>query len=159
DRHGERHASADRRLAAPAQRTGQGAVCLVADRLLRRVPDGPVLLRRPASITGGEMIVYILRRCVTMALMLLLISALVFVVIKLPPGDILTNQIEELRSQGEAVSEAKAQMLMHQYGLDRPTWEQYASWIGLWPGPSGTLNGVLQGNWGWSFEYQRPVSE
>lgn len=104
------------------------------------------------------MIVYILRRIVVMALMLLLISALVFIVIKLPPGDILTNQIEELRSQGEAVSEAKAQMLMHQYGLDRPVWEQYATWIGLWPGPDG-FNGVLQGNWGWSFEYQRPVSE
>lgn len=104
------------------------------------------------------MIRYILRRVVTMALMLLLISAIVFIIIKLPPGDILTNQIEELRAQGEQVSDAKAQMLMQQYGLDQPGWKQYAIWMGLWPGTDG-FNGVLEGNWGWSFEYQRPVSE
>lgn len=46
------------------------------------------------------MIMFLLRRTVTMAVTLLLISALVFVIIKLPPGDFLTNQIAELRAQG-----------------------------------------------------------
>ena len=44
-------------------------------------------------------LIYIARRAVTMALTLLAISALVFFIIKLPPGDFLTNQIAELRSQ------------------------------------------------------------
>ncbi len=79
------------------------------------------------------MIRYLARRLLTMAVTLLIISALVFVIIKLPPGDFLTNQIAELRSQGEAASVAKAQFLMQQYGLDRPVWEQYLRWIGLWP--------------------------
>src|ERR671928_943453 len=104
------------------------------------------------------MIRFLLRRIVTMAVTLLIISALVFFIIKLPPGDFLTNQIAELRAQGEAASAAKAEQLIKQYGLDRPVWEQYLIWIGVWPGPNG-FSGLLQGDWGWSFEYDRPVTE
>ena len=93
-----------------------------------------------------------------MAVTLLIISALVFFIIKLPPGDFLTNQIAELRAQGEAAAAAKAEFLIRQYGLDRPVWEQYLVWIGVWPGPNG-FSGLLQGDWGWSFEYDRPVTE
>ncbi|KST57352.1 ABC transporter permease [Methylobacterium sp. GXS13] len=104
------------------------------------------------------MIVAILRRVVTMALTLLVISALVFFIIKLPPGDYLTNRIMELRATGEAGSVAKAELLIRQYGLDRPVWQQYLMWIGLMPGPVG-FSGLLQGDWGWSFEYDKPVAD
>jgi len=43
---------------------------------------------------------YLLRRLVTMVLTLAAISALVFFIIKLPPGDYLTNQIAELAAEG-----------------------------------------------------------
>ncbi|MBS7803262.1 ABC transporter permease [Rhizobiales bacterium TNE-4] len=104
------------------------------------------------------MILFLLRRFITMALTLLAISALVFIVIKLPPGDYLSNQIEELRAQGDAAAAAKAEFLRHQYGLDLPVWQQYLVWVGAMPGPNGWA-GLLQGDWGWSFEYQRPVNE
>ena len=104
------------------------------------------------------MILFLLRRTVTMCVTLLIISALVFFIIKLPPGDFLTNQIAELRAQGEADSVAKAEFLIKQYGLDRPAWEQYLVWIGVMPGPNG-FSGLLQGDWGWSFEYDKPVVE
>ena len=104
------------------------------------------------------MILFLLRRIITMALTLLAISALVFIVIKLPPGDYLSNQIEELRAQGDAAAAAKAEFLRHQYGLDLPVWQQYLVWVGAMPGPNGWA-GLLQGDWGWSFEYQRPVNE
>jgi peptide/nickel transport system permease protein len=104
------------------------------------------------------MIAFLARRMLSMAVTLFIISALVFFIIKLPPGDFLTNQIAELRAQGEAASAAKAEFLIKQYGLDRPIWEQYLVWIGLWPGPSG-FSGLLQGDWGWSFEFDRPVNE
>jgi peptide/nickel transport system permease protein len=93
-----------------------------------------------------------------MVVTLFIISALVFFIIKLPPGDFLTNQIAELRAQGEAASAAKAEFLIKQYGLDRPVWEQYLVWLGLWPGPNG-FSGLLQGDWGWSFEFDKPVHE
>ena len=104
------------------------------------------------------MIKFLFRRMLTMAMTLFIISALVFFIIKLPPGDFLTNQIAELRAQGEAAAAAKAEFLIRQYGLDRPVWEQYLVWIGVWPGPNG-FSGLLQGDWGWSFEYDRPVTE
>src|SRR3954453_3427316 len=105
------------------------------------------------------MIRFLLRRVLTMAVTLAIISALVFFIIKLPPGDFLTNQIAELRAQGEAASAAKAEFLIKQYGLDRPVWEQYLTWIGAWPDSDNRLNGLLQGNWGWSFEFDKPVSD
>jgi len=104
------------------------------------------------------MITFLLRRLLTMAVTLLIISALVFLIMKLPPGDFLSNQIAELRAQGEAASAAKAEFLLKQYGLDRPVWEQYLVWIGVWPGPNG-FSGLLQGDWGWSFEFDKPVNE
>lgn len=104
------------------------------------------------------MIGFIARRLVTMVLTLLVISLLVFLIIKLPPGDFLTNQIAELRAQGEAAAMAKAEFLIRQYGLDMPVFEQYLVWIGVWPGPNG-FSGLLQGDWGWSFEYDRPVNQ
>ncbi|QRM28234.1 ABC transporter permease [Microvirga sp. VF16] len=102
------------------------------------------------------MIRFLLRRVVTMAVTLLIISALVFFIIKLPPGDFLSNQIAELRAQGESASIAKAEFLIKQYGLDKPAWQQYLVWLGVMPGPNG-FSGLLQGDWGWSFEYDKPV--
>ncbi len=104
------------------------------------------------------MIGYLLRRGGTMIVTLAIISALVFFIIKLPPGDFLTNQISELRAQGESASVAKAEFLIKQYGLDLPVWQQYLVWIGAWPGPNG-FSGLLEGDWGWSFEFDRPVTE
>lgn len=104
------------------------------------------------------MIGYLVRRAGTMIVTLAIISALVFFIIKLPPGDFLTNQIAELRAQGESASVAKAEFLIKQYGLDLPVWQQYLVWIGVWPGPNG-FSGLLEGDWGWSFEFDRPVTE
>ncbi|MEN3929997.1 ABC transporter permease [Microvirga sp. W0021] len=104
------------------------------------------------------MIRFLIRRLLTMAVSLLIISALVFFIIKLPPGDYLTNQIAELRAQGEGASAEKAAFLIKEYGLDKSVWEQYLIWLGAWPGPNG-FSGLLQGDWGWSFEYERPVRE
>lgn len=102
------------------------------------------------------MLGYTLRRLLLMIPTLLIISFVTFVIIQLPPGDYLTNQIAELRSQGDAAALEKVEFLRSQFGLDRPFIEQYASWVGIWPGPQG-LSGLLQGDWGWSFEYNLPV--
>lgn len=104
------------------------------------------------------MLMYLARRLLLMIPTLLVISLLIFLIIKLPPGDYLTNQIAELRAQGESSALERAEFLRKQYALDRPLFEQYAIWMGFWPGPNG-LSGLLQGDWGWSFEYNRPVGE
>ncbi len=104
------------------------------------------------------MMAYLARRFVTMLVTLLVISALVFLIINLPPGNYLTNRIAEMRATGEAAGIAKAQQLMEQYALDKPIWQQYLIWIGVMPGPDG-FSGLLQGDFGWSFELEQPVGQ
>jgi peptide/nickel transport system permease protein len=94
------------------------------------------------------MIRYVAHRVLVMVPTLLVISFLVFVIIQLPPGDVLSNIVNELRSQGERGA-AQLEFLRETYGFDRPFVEQYLSW--LW--------GLLNGNFGYSFDLQRPVSE
>ena len=76
---------------------------------------------------------------------LLVISFVTFVIIQLPPGDFLSNQIAELQSQGDKAALEKAEFLRKQYGLDKPFLEQYAIWVGVWPGENG-FSGLLQGD-------------
>lgn len=92
---------------------------------------------------------YVIRRILTMIPTLLVISMLVFVIIQLPPGDYLESYIAELQSQGEAVDEQKIAFLREEYGLDKPMYEQYFYWV----------TGMLQGDFGYSFEYSLPVTE
>lgn len=97
-------------------------------------------------------------RFFTMIATLLVVSVLIFVIINLPPGDYLSNQINELRATGQSSGVAKAEFLRQEYALDRPLWEQYLIWMGFWPGPHG-FSGLIQGEFGWSFEFDRPVAE
>jgi peptide/nickel transport system permease protein len=92
---------------------------------------------------------YILRRFLVMIPTLVAISIITFVIIQLPPGDFLTAQLAELRAQGEGVQSAKIEYLRQLYGLDKPMWQQYLLWA--W--------GLLHGDLGYSFEYDRPVTE
>ena len=103
------------------------------------------------------MFTYFIHRVLIMIPTLLAISVLIFIIIQLPPGDYLSNQIQELKSQGDTAALAKAEFLRHQYGLDRPLIEQYAIWLGVWSGPNG-FSGLLQGDLGYSFEFDLPVT-
>src|SRR6266478_8997985 len=92
------------------------------------------------------MLRYTIHRLLIMIPTLLVISFITFTIIKLPPGDFLSNQIAELKSQGDAA------------GLDKPFIEQYAVWVGLWPGDQG-FSGLLEGDLGWSFEHDMAVKD
>ncbi len=95
------------------------------------------------------MIRYLASRLVTMVWTLLAISVLVFVIIQLPPGDYLTSYIAEIQAQGENVTADKIAFLREQYGLDKPLWQQYLVWV----------TGLVQGDLGYSFEYNQPVAD
>lgn len=104
------------------------------------------------------MLSYTVRRILIMIPTLLVISFLTFTIIRLPPGDYLSNRIAELQSEGDTAALEKVAFLRHEYGLDRPFIVQYATWVGLWPGDHG-FSGLLQGDWGWSFAYDMPVKK
>ena len=92
---------------------------------------------------------YILWRIAAMIPTLFLISALVFTIIELPPGDYFESYIAELQAQGEGVDMAEIEQLRARYGFDKPPILRYFHWVG----------GMLTGDFGYSFEYQLPVSE
>ena len=96
------------------------------------------------------MLAYIVQRVLLIIPMLIAISILSFAVIQLPPGDFLTSYVAQLRQEGDEVDEAELESLRQRYGLGQPAYVQYFKWI----------YGVLvKGDWGQSFEWQKPVSE
>lgn len=95
------------------------------------------------------MLQYVIRRLLIMIPTLLAISLVAFIIIQLPPGDYLTTVITNAAARGESIDPAEVARLERQYGLDQPIVLQYFDWLG----------GLLVGDWGYSFEYNRPVSE
>lgn len=95
------------------------------------------------------MLNYLIRRVLVMVPTLLAISAIVFIIIKLPPSDFVTTMIAEMQAQGEAASLERVAQLRREYGLDQPPMVQYFTW--LW--------GMLHGDLGYSFEFSVPVSQ
>ena len=95
------------------------------------------------------MLRFILRRLIGLVPFLFLVSLTVFGLIKLPPGDFASNYAAALSAEGETVNEATIVAMRHQYGLDKPFLVQYGRWI----------DGVVHGNFGYSFEWQQPVSQ
>jgi peptide/nickel transport system permease protein len=80
---------------------------------------------------------------------LIAISIFIFAIIQLPPGDYFESYIAELQSEGESVDPQKIEFLRQEYGFDKPMWQQYFVWA----------FGVLQGDFGYSFEHRLPVSD
>ena len=104
------------------------------------------------------MFTYFIQRVLIMIPTLLVISAVTFIIIQLPPGDFVSNEIDRLKLEGNPAAAQKLLYMREEFGLDRPMLEQYAVWLGIWPGAHG-FSGILQGDLGWSFEFQRPVDE
>jgi peptide/nickel transport system permease protein len=95
------------------------------------------------------MLNYILRRLGYAVIMIVLVSFVSFVIIKLPPGDFLTQKMEQLRARGDRSAEARIEEYRIRYGLDRPFIEQYTGWV----------TKFIRGDFGESFEYERPVKD
>tara|TARA_B110001450_G_C17666706_1_gene499869 strand:+ start:3619 stop:4572 length:954 start_codon:yes stop_codon:yes gene_type:complete len=81
---------------------------------------------------------------------MIIISMIAFAIIQLPPGDFMTSVLAGLAATGETLDSTMVEALREQYGLGQPIYVQYYKWI------SGI---VLHGDFGLSFEWNRPVSE
>lgn len=95
------------------------------------------------------LLAYIARRIVWTIPFMFAVSLIAFALITAPPGDYLTSFAATLAQSGDIVDEARLDALRERYGFDRPFLVQYFHWIG----------GVLQGDFGISFEWQQPVGQ
>ena len=91
---------------------------------------------------------YIATRVVYMVAVTVAVSITAFVIIQLPPGDFLTTLVAKMSAEG-TVDEALVAAMRARYGLDEPIHVQYWRWA----------TGMLQGDFGWSFDWNKPVSE
>ncbi len=96
------------------------------------------------------MLAYVFKRILLMIPTMIGISIISFVIIQLPPGDYLTSLLASMADSGQTVDATEIARMRANYGLDDPMVVQYWKWI------SGIL---LRGDFGYSFEWGRPVSE
>lgn len=92
---------------------------------------------------------YVLRRLLLFGPTLLGASLLIFVLMRLVPGDIAQILVYQTGSESSAIQEQQIRQIRAELGLDRPLVVQYLSW----------LAGILQGDFGHSYSQRRPVRE
>jgi len=92
------------------------------------------------------MATYILRRLVLAVIVILIVTIIIFLAMRLLPGDpilmwVTSDKLQEITAE-------QLQLLRHEYGLDKPLIVQYLDWLG----------GVFQGDLGLSMRYQQSVT-
>ena len=85
---------------------------------------------------------YVLRRLVLAVPTLVIVSVIVFAIMRLMPGDVVIRMVE-----GHAYAPT-IEALRKELGLDRPAWLQYLDWVG------GIL---LRGDFGHSYWTRQPI--
>ena len=92
------------------------------------------------------MTTYIIRRLIQALVVLIMVTLLIFFIMRLLPGDPLLIYLAQ-SAELEAMPPEMLDQLRHQFGLDRPLMVQYFTWIG----------GVLRGDFGTSIFYHHDV--
>jgi peptide/nickel transport system permease protein len=92
---------------------------------------------------------YIARRLLLFIPTLLGASILIFVLLRLVPGDIAEILVYQSGTESSAIQQKQVQEIRQEFGLDRPVAVQYALWLG----------NALRGDFGYSYTQRRPVAE
>ena len=92
---------------------------------------------------------YVARRLLLFVPTLLGASLLIFVLLRLVPGDIAEILVYQSGTESSAIQQKQVQQIRAELGLDRPVAIQYLVWLG----------DALRGDFGYSYTQRRPVSE
>ncbi len=93
--------------------------------------------------------IYLARRLLLFAPTLLGVSILIFVLMRLVPGDIAQILVYQTGSEASAVQEKQIRQIRAELGLDRPIILQYLAW----------LREVVRADFGYSYSQRRPVKD
>lgn len=96
------------------------------------------------------MLRFLIKRVLSLIVTLFAVSLVAFAIIQLPPGDFITSYLTNLAADGQTTSQDLVDKLRENYGLDQPVTVQYAKWM---------TNILTKGDFGQSFEWNRPVEE
>ncbi|HSF04911.1 MAG TPA: ABC transporter permease [Methylomirabilota bacterium] len=92
---------------------------------------------------------YLARRLLLFVPSLLGASLLIFLLLRVVPGDIAEILVYQSGSESSAVQERQIQQIRAELGLDRPVLVQYLAWLG----------DAVRGDFGYSYTQRRPVTE
>jgi peptide/nickel transport system permease protein len=92
---------------------------------------------------------YVLRRLLLFVPTLIGASLLIFVLMRLVPGDIAEILVYQTGSESSTVQQKQIQQIRAELGLDRPLVAQYAVWAAR----------AVRGDFGYSYSQRRPVNE
>lgn len=95
---------------------------------------------------------YILKRLLYVVPTMFIISIIIFATIQLPPGDYVSNMLQQMRNQGGTTNWTPQfeESMRERYGLNEPMPVQYLKWIG---------NIILHGDYGYSFQNSEPAEK
>ncbi len=112
---------------------------------------------------------YIVKRIAYMVVVLLILSFIMYMIYSLVPANrAYTDAFNEVKALSKVLEPDEVQAkfdelylkYQRKYGTDTENKVvRYLRWMGVAPLYDGTYNGLLQGNFGYSFEYQKDVVE
>jgi len=92
---------------------------------------------------------YVARRLLLFVPTLVGASILIFVLLRLVPGDIAEILVYQTGSEASAIQQKQIRQIRAELGLERPVVVQYLDWLG----------GALRGDFGRSYMQKRPVAD
>jgi peptide/nickel transport system permease protein len=92
---------------------------------------------------------YVARRLLLFVPTLVGASILIFVLMRLVPGDVAEILVYQAGTESSAVQQKHIQQIRRELGLDRPVVVQYLTWAA----------GAIRGDFGYSYSQRRPVTE
>ncbi len=101
---------------------------------------------------------YILKRLIYIVIVFLTLALLMYMLYNLIPTDPARAELEPMRKTLKPDEYQELYLkLRADLGLDDPLLVRFARWIGFMPGKNGQLNGLFQGNFGYSNFYKKDV--
>ena len=102
---------------------------------------------------------YIIRRLLLMIPTFIIITLLVFAMVRFIPGSVIDIMLSEMGLESGGAEGFDREALEAALGLDAPIYTQYGRWLGVWPDKEGGFTGLFQGDLGDSLWKHTSVME
>src|SRR3989337_2575285 len=101
---------------------------------------------------------YLTRRLLLTIPTLLMVTIIVFMLVRFIPGSVLDMMVAEMSAtSGEEFKDVEG--LKRALGMDQSIPIQYGRWLGVWPQADGKISGMIQGDLGKSLWTNEPILE
>jgi len=102
---------------------------------------------------------YVVRRLLLMIPTFLIVTILVFAMVRFIPGSVIDIMLSEMGLESGGAEGFDRASLEAALGLDEPIYTQYSRWLGIIPDREGEWTGLLQGDFGESLWKHTSVVE